>query len=94
MEAIDEDEINSIEQAWVPDPSEVDIHSVAFRPDGAIEISFDETRDITEGAVLAKTVIFLRTVLTKDAYEEVLTSLRDWVDEGLLYIRNTRDGVQ
>lgn len=79
-------------QTWAPDPSDVDVHSVAFRPDGAIEITFDEARDLTDAAVLAKTIIFKRDVLNKADYEEVLESLREWIDEGLRSIRTSRSG--
>lgn len=86
---------DDLEQAlsWSPDPNDVEVHSVAFRPDGGIEITFDELRDVTDVAVLAKTIIFKRDVLTKPEYEEVLESLREWIDEGLRAIRTSRAGV-
>lgn len=80
-------------ESWVPNPSDVDVHSVAFRPDGAIEITFDERRDVTDVSVLAKTIIFKRDVLNKADYEEVLESLREWIDEGLRAIRTSRSGA-
>lgn len=84
------DEELEIPLTWEPNEADVEIHSVAFRPDGAIEITFDEVRDVTDTAVLAKTVIFKRDVLEKADYEEVLESIRDWVDSALLAIRDSR----
>lgn len=68
----------------VPD---VVIQSVQFSPEGLVEITFMELRDQVEGAALGKHVLVESDIFAEDV-AEIITNLRDLVDEALVFIRN------
>ena len=65
----------------------VEIHSVLFRPDGVVEITFAERADITPKASKIQTVVLDREEF-RDDIQDVELALFELVDEGLLAIRN------
>lgn len=72
---------------------EVEIQQFAFRPDEFMEITFVERRDQGgDKAGLIKTVVFDPSVVRKEDFDDVMDTLRDFVDAALRYIRTGEVG--
>jgi len=65
------------------------IHSFSFRPDDFMEIVYIEKRDEGPKAGLVKTIVLDPELINQADLEEMLDTLRDFVDTGLGHIRNS-----
>lgn len=63
------------------------IHSLTFRPDGLVELSFAELREEVENAAMLRTVVFDEPVFG-DEVDDLRDFLNDLIDEVLIYLRN------
>ncbi len=70
----------------------VEIHSVIFRPDGMLEISFAEKADLTPTVSVVKTIILDRQRFAGDI-DDLEIAVFELVDEGLLGLRNPPDSA-
>lgn len=65
----------------------VEIHSVIFRPDGIVEITYAEKEDLTPEVSLVRTILVSRDKFWNDV-QDIEVALFELVDEGLLALRN------
>jgi hypothetical protein len=74
---------------WIPDPHPVTIQVVEFQ-DGGLSISYVEESDVAEKVAMVKTIMIPYAVLEKSDWEDHMDTLRQWVDSGLLLLRQHR----
>lgn len=65
----------------------VQVHSVLFRPDNMVEISYAEESEITASVTLVRTVVLDRSKFADDI-DDVEVALLELVDEALLILRD------
>lgn len=68
----------------------LDIHAVMFRPDGMVEITYQEARDTSEYVNVIRTVLVDRSVL-QSVTSDVQEAAEDLVDEAILLMRNPKN---
>lgn len=69
---------------------EIVIHQVEFRLDGVVELAYSEQAHITEQAAMVKQLTLHPDLIDPGEHEEVLDTLRDWVDRAWEHIRRSR----
>lgn len=67
---------------------DVTIQNVAFRPDGLIEITYTEARELTEEVAVVRTVMFVRDAVPAIDLDDLADSLQQLVDAALIRLRN------
>lgn len=66
------------------------IHSVEFRMDGSVEISYSETAQMTDKAVMVKQITAHPDLIDDEEMGVTLDTLRDWVDRVWEHLRGVR----
>lgn len=72
------------------DTKPVEIHSVLFRPDGQVEVTYAEKDEITPVCSTVRTVVLAREKFEGDI-QDLELALFELVDEGLLAARLYRE---
>lgn len=67
---------------------DVEIQHVTFRSDGIWEFIYTERRNVTPDGCLVSTLVYDSRKLPQIDVDELMESLRDLIDEGLLRLRN------
>ncbi len=70
----------------------VEVHSVIFRPDGMLEITFAEKAELTPTVSVVKTLLIEREKFGEDI-DDLEIEIFELVDEALLALRNPPDSV-
>lgn len=79
-----------VDAGWAPEPHPVSVQSVEFHDNG-VTIAYVEEGDVAPGAMLGKTIIIHRPLLNKEEWEDIMGTLRDWLDIALIAIRHHRN---
>lgn len=70
----------------------VQAHSVLFRPDGYVEITYAESSEMSATVNVIRTIVLERERFLSDI-QDLEISVLELVDEGLLALRNPPDKV-
>lgn len=68
----------------------VEIHTVLFRPDGYVEITYAERGDLSEEVNVIRTIVLSRERFLGDI-QDLEINIAELVDEGLLALRLDRE---
>jgi hypothetical protein len=72
------------------EPAPVEVHSIMFRPDGYVELTYAERYELSEFVSVVKTI-----VIEKSKFKEELDDLQlaafELIDEALLVLTNPPD---
>lgn len=71
------------------DIPDVEIQHVTFRSDGIWEFIYTERRHVTEDGCLVNTLVYDSKKLPQTDVNDVMETLLDLIDEGLLRLRNS-----
>lgn len=69
--------------------SDVAVQSISFRPDGIIEVTYAEQRDISDKASLIKVLMFEQEIVPVET-DTVLDAIRELVDAVLIEMRDDK----
>lgn len=68
----------------------VQVHSILFRPDNMVEITYAEEAEISPNVTVVRTVVLERSKFADDVDDLEVATL-ELVDEALLVLRNPPD---
>lgn len=68
----------------------VEIHTVLFRPDGYVEVTYAEREDLTADINVIRTIVLSRERFLGDI-QDLEVNIAELVDEGLLALRLDRE---
>lgn len=72
------------------DSAPVEIHTIMFRPDGFVEITFAEKYELTPAVSVVKTIILDRSKFREDV-DDLEVAAFELVDEGYIKLANPSD---
>lgn len=72
------------------DAPPVQVHSVLFRPDGYLEVTYAEASEMSPAVNVVRTIVMERERFLIDI-QDLEISIMELVDEGLLALRNPPD---
>lgn len=71
-------------------PHPVEVHSVLFRPDNSVEVTWAESDEVTPEVSLVRTIVISRQEFAS-ACDDVEDFTRDLIEDALVRLRNPAD---